>query len=79
VSEIKALRQEKGKKHKILGCLKNIIQYIDWNNYFKTERPRPEDSPPSMAGKEEHKELLWLTKQFEPAKEIFKKYLDISK
>jgi hypothetical protein len=23
--------------------------------------------------------LLWLTNQFEPAKELFKKYLDISK
>jgi hypothetical protein len=28
---------------------------------------------------EMHKELTWLTEQFEPAKEKFKKYLDISK
>ena len=28
---------------------------------------------------EMHKELTWLTDQFEPAKEKFKKYLDISK
>ena len=27
---------------------------------------------------EMHKELTWLVSQFEPAKELFKKYLDIS-
>ena len=51
-----------------------------WNQEYRdyTQEPR-EGYDHNKIVEEMHKELTWLTSQFEPSKEIFKKYLDISK
>ena len=68
-----------------------ITEYIDeiykhglnlwhWNQEYRDytqEKPKGYDHKKIVD--EMHKELTWLTEQFEPAKEKFKKYLDISK
>ncbi|MEX2172196.1 MAG: hypothetical protein WD851_22945 [Pirellulales bacterium] len=68
-----------------------IPEYIDeiykrglnlwrWNEEYRDYRQ--EKSPGydhSKVVEEKHKELTWLTGQFEPAKQNFKKYLDVSK
>ena len=51
-----------------------------WNRMYRDytqEKPEGYDHKKIVA--EMHKELEWLVKQFEPAKEKFRKYLDISK
>ncbi len=69
----------------------DITEYIDelyergvklqyWNGEYRDyTQPKPEgyDHKKIVDGK--HSELTWLTAQFEPAKQKFKKYLDISK
>lgn len=51
-----------------------------WNEEYRDHR---QEKPPgydhSKVVEEKHKELKWLTEQFEPAKQKFKKYLDVSK
>ena len=49
------------------------LQYCDF-----TKQP-PEDYDHQKVCDGMHSELTWFTKQFEPAKEKFKKYLDVSK
>lgn len=68
-----------------------ISEYIDeiykhglslwrWNqDYRDYTQEKPENYDHKKVVDEMHKELTWLTKQFEPAKQKFKKYLDISK
>jgi len=62
-----------------------IPEYIDeiykrglnlwqWNQQY---RERPENYDHKRVIEEMHKELTWLTEQFKPAKEKFKKYLNI--
>jgi hypothetical protein len=68
-----------------------IPEYIDeiykrglnlwrWNEEYRDYR---QEKPPgydhNKVVEEKHKELTWLTGQFEPAKQKFKKYLDVSK
>lgn len=44
-----------------------------------TQGTAPEGYDLNKIVDEKHKELLWLTDQFEPAKRKFKKYLDLSR
>ncbi|GMQ99462.1 MAG: hypothetical protein BMS9Abin18_0280 [Zetaproteobacteria bacterium] len=67
-----------------------IPEYIDeiykrglklryWNQQYRDySQEKPEGYDHNKVVEEAHKELTWLTEQFEPAKEKFKKYLDIS-
>jgi len=51
-----------------------------WNQQYRDyTQEKPEGYDHKKVVEEMHKELTWLTKQFVPAKEKFKKYLDISK
>jgi hypothetical protein len=68
-----------------------IIEYIDeiykhglnlwrWNQEYRDyTQEQPQGYDHKKVVDEMHKELTWLIEQFEPAKEKFKKYLDISK
>lgn len=67
-----------------------IMAYIDeiykhglslgrWNQEYRDyTQEKPEGYDHAKVVGEMHKELTWLTEQFEPAKEKFRKYLDIS-
>lgn len=51
-----------------------------WNEQYRDyTQDKPEGYDHKKVVDEMHKELVWLTEQFEPAKEKFKKYLDVSK
>ncbi|HYC47398.1 MAG TPA: hypothetical protein VED01_18135 [Burkholderiales bacterium] len=68
-----------------------IPEYIDeiyrhgvalwrWSQEYRDYRQeKPEGYDHNKVVDEMHKELKWLTEQFEPAKQKFKKYLDVSK
>ena len=68
-----------------------IPEYIDeiykrglslwrWNQEYRdSTQVMPEGYDHNKVVNEKYKELEWLSTQFEPAKEKFKKYLDISK
>lgn len=68
-----------------------ISEYIDeiynrgldlcrWNDEYRDHtQEHPEDYDHAQVVKNKHQELSWLKEQFKPAKEKFKKYLDISK
>lgn len=68
-----------------------IPEYIDqlykrglklwlWNEKYRDyTQEKPEGYDHEKVVDEMHKELTWLTEQFEPAKEKFQKYLDTSK
>ena len=50
-----------------------------WNKMYRDyTQEKPEGYDHKKVVDEMHKELSWLTEQFEPAKEKFRKYLDIS-
>ena len=67
-----------------------IIEYIDeiykrglklrrWNQKYRDyTQTKPESSDHNKVVEEMHNELTWLTEQFDPAKEKFRKYLDLS-
>ena len=51
-----------------------------WNQEYRDyTQEKPDGDDHKKVVDEMHKELTWLVDQFEPAKEKFKKYLDISK
>ncbi|OHB88632.1 MAG: hypothetical protein A3D13_04850 [Planctomycetes bacterium RIFCSPHIGHO2_02_FULL_40_12] len=51
-----------------------------WNQEYRDyTQEKPDGYDHKKVVDEMHKELTWLVDQFEPAKEKFKKYLDISK
>jgi hypothetical protein len=51
-----------------------------WNEeYHDYRQEKPPGYDHNKVVEEKHKELKWLTEQFEPAKQKFKKYLDVSK
>ena len=51
-----------------------------WNQEYRDyTQEKPDNYDHKHVVDEMHKELNWLSMQFEPAKEKFKKYLDISK
>ena len=51
-----------------------------WTQEYRDyTQEKPEGYDHQKVVDEMHKELEWLTEQFEPAKQKFKKYLDISK
>ncbi len=68
-----------------------IPEYIDqiykrginlwrWNKEYRDyTQKKPEGYDHKKVVDEMHKELTWLAEQFDPAKEKFRKYLDISK
>jgi hypothetical protein len=68
-----------------------ISEYIDeiykhglslwrWSEEYRDyTQAQPQGYDHKRVVEEKHKELTWLTEQFGPAKEKFKKYLDISK
>ena len=56
------------------------IQLRSWNEKFcDYTKVQPEGYNHSEVVEEMHKELDWLINQLEPSKEIFRKYLDLSK
>lgn len=53
------------------------LQY--WSGEYRdSTQPKPEGYDHKKVCDGMHTELIWLTEQFEPAKQKFKKYLDIS-
>jgi hypothetical protein len=68
-----------------------VPQYIDtiykrglalwrWNQEYRDyTQQKPEGYDHKIVVDGMHEELTWLTEQFVPAKELFRKYLDISK
>jgi len=51
-----------------------------WNQEYRDyTQAKPDGYDHNKVVEEMHKELTWLAEQFEPAKEKFRKYLDISK
>jgi len=51
-----------------------------WNEEYRTPKDaRAPDYDHKKVVSEKYKELRWLVGQFEPAKQMFKKYLDISR
>jgi len=51
-----------------------------WNEEYRDYRQeKPQGYDHKKVVEEMHKELTWLTEQFDPAKQKFKKYLDVSK
>ena len=51
-----------------------------WNQEYRDyTQEKPDGYDHKKVVDEKHKELTWLVEQFKPAKEKFKKYLDISK
>jgi uncharacterized ubiquitin-like protein YukD len=56
-----------------LNLSKCSRQYRDYTQ----EKPEGYDNDNIV--KEKYSEALWLTSQFEPSKQVFKKYLDVSK
>lgn len=69
---------------------KEILQYIDelhqrsvnlshWNKKYRhSSQTKPEGYDHDKVVDEGHKELVWISSQLEPARRIFKKYLDIN-
>jgi len=59
---------------------KHGLNLWKWNQQYRDyTQEKPEGYDHNKVVEEMHNELTWLTEQFEPAKEMFKKYLDISK
>lgn len=59
---------------------KRGINLHRWNKEYRDDSQEiPESYDHKKVCDEMHKELVWLSEQFGPAKEKFKKYLDISK
>lgn len=59
---------------------KHGLNLWKWNQQYRDyTQEKPEGYDHNKVVEEMHKELTWLTEQFEPAKEKFKIYLDISK
>lgn len=68
-----------------------VVDYIDeiysrginlwrWNQEYRDySQSKPDGYDHKKVVDEMHKELDWLSKQFNPAKEKFRKYLDLSK
>ncbi len=54
----------------------NLWQWNQEYRDYRQEKPKGYDHKKVV--EEMHKELKWLTDQFEPAKQKFKKYLDVS-
>jgi uncharacterized ubiquitin-like protein YukD len=55
------------------------VQLEYWNGEYRDySQVKPEGYNHSKVVEGMHAELDWLTKQFEPAKQVFKKYLDVS-
>lgn len=57
--------------------LKLWMWSTQYSEHLKVEKPEGYDHNKVVEGM--HNELTWLTEQFEPAKNLFKKYLDVSK
>jgi hypothetical protein len=68
-----------------------VMEYLDevyshtcqlgrWRaEYRDFTQPQPPDYNHAEVVKNAHAELRWLTSQYEPARQLFKKYLDVSK
>ena len=59
---------------------KRGLKLLCWNEEYRDyTQEKPEGYDHNKVVEEMRKELTWLSEQFEPAKKIFRKYLDISK
>jgi len=59
---------------------RRTVMLARWNDEYRDySQPRPENYDHQKVVDEMHKELNWISEQYEPAQNIFKKYLDISK
>ncbi|SRR6266542_2775022 len=55
------------------------VNLYRWNKEYRDDsRPKPEGYNHKEVVDEMHKELLWVSSQLEPARNLFKKYLNIS-
>jgi hypothetical protein len=51
-----------------------------WSQEYRDyTQPKPEGYDHRKVVEEKHKELVWMSSQLEPARKIFKKYLDVSR
>jgi uncharacterized coiled-coil DUF342 family protein len=51
-----------------------------WSSEYRdSTQSKPEGYDHKKVVDEKHKELKWVTSQLEPARKIFKKYLDVSR
>jgi hypothetical protein len=58
---------------------KRAVNLHRWNKEYRDySQPKPEGYNHEKVVDEMHKELLWVSSQLEPARNIFKKYLNVS-
>jgi hypothetical protein len=56
------------------------VNLYRWNQEYRDySQTKPEGYNHSEVVDEMHKELTWVSSQFDPARSIFKKYLDVSR
>lgn len=59
---------------------RRTAKLAQWHNEYRdASQPQPESYDHQKVVDEMHKEQMWILEQYEPARNIFKKYLDISK
>ncbi|MDD1606582.1 MAG: hypothetical protein LUP96_07810 [Methylococcaceae bacterium] len=59
---------------------RRTVMLAQWNNEYRDySQPQPENYDHQKVVDEKNRELMWILEQYEPARNIFKKYLDISK
>lgn len=59
---------------------KRAVNLSYWNKEYRDySQPKPENYDHKKIVEEKHKELIWISSQLQPAKDLFKKYLDVSK
>lgn len=58
---------------------RRAVDLSRWNKEYRDHsQQQPEGYDHKKVVEEQHKELNWISSQLDPARKIFKKYLDIS-
>jgi uncharacterized ubiquitin-like protein YukD len=58
---------------------KHAVDLAMWNSMFRdSTQEQPPDYDHKTVVERKHRELKWITSQYEPSKEMFKKYLRVS-
>jgi hypothetical protein len=59
---------------------RHAVNLARWSKEYRDySQPKPEGYDHQKVVEEKHKELLWISSQYENARKVFKMYLDISK
>lgn len=78
VSEADFLFGEEVSKY-INELQKRAVNLSYWNKEYRDySQSKPENYNHGKVVEKKHEELIWISSQLEPAKELFKKYLDVS-